>query len=961
MKLVLAALLVLAQIQLGFAQIVNTVTVTGSQNGVPVTGSATASVGVETAAPSMTVSKAGILNDDDGTPGLSAGDTISYTVTIVNTGNVSLSGISVADPSAPMTFQTGDDDSDNQIDPSEIWSYSGSYSLLQSDLDNNGGGDGDIDNTVTVSSDQLPDQSASTEVTINPAADITLEKTLDSISNPFPNRYDIEFLIQANNSGQVTLSPLQITDDLSSVLASGTLISPPTVSLSGFTGTGGVNGSYDGTTTTDLLSGDVQLAPGQTGEVRISVSIDTAGLSINATNTAIANSPQLLGPINSDDPGVTPSDPTDTNPTPVLIEDTDSDGSIDVNESTALDRDGDGVVNSQDYDPTGYLYCEGDGRILTGGSISVENLTIGGVQSGVGSSNGIVIVQDGSSGQYQFYVTQDGTYRLSVVPPAGVLPSITRLPLPTIDVTTLLPGNPGIMGAGEVGSTGLLADFSALFNPFHFEFDIELDDPVLFNNNIPMRLCGSPAITADIQILSGPILQSDGRSQINYSLTATSSGTEPVNEVRIADDLASVFGAGNFSVSSATLNSAPAGFGAAINPFFDGQADTGLLTSGGNLDPGESVTILLSVLISAPSGTYVNEMAASGLSPIDSSTVGPDLASISTDITTVSGPADLIASKTASQSTVLRGQSIGYTLVIENTQTVGRGNLEIVDQMPAGFTYIAGSARVDGTAIEPSIGSRELVWSGLSVPANGSLTITMALAAGAAATGPEFVNRVFARDEISGNIISNVGQAKVRLEIEPVFDCSDIIGRVFEDLNRDGYYQDGEPGLPGVRLATVRGLLITTDSVGRYHITCPMIPDAEIGSNFIVKLDDRTLPAGFTVTTENPRVVRLTQGRISKINFGAAPSSTFELTLDDRSFEPGTATLKRVSLEVIDQMLADLQGNDSRLKITYLDRSDGQLARERIDLVGLLVRRVWELRGNGGGLEVETQIRKPDK
>ncbi|MEM7462326.1 MAG: hypothetical protein AAF362_06550, partial [Pseudomonadota bacterium] len=608
---------------------------------------------------------------------------------------------------------------------------------------------------------------------------------------------------------------------------------------------------------------------------------------------------------------------------------------------------------------TGYFYCEGDGQIISGGSISVENLTSGGVQSGVGSSNGIVIVQDGSSGQYQFYVTETGTYRLTATPPPGVSPSVDRLPLPPLDATSLLPNNPGVLGSGELGSTGQLADFSAIFNPFHLEFDFETDDPVIFNNNIPLRLCGTPLLSADKQIVSGPTLQSDGRSLITYSLTTESTGSEQVDEIRITDDLSSVFGTGNFEVSTVSLNSAPAGFGAAINPFFNGESDIGLLTSGGDLAPGESVTIYLTLLVSAPSGTFTNQMNASGLSPIDSSVVGPATDDIAVDITTVSGPADLQASKTASQSTVLRGQSIGYTLVIENTQDVGRGNLEIVDQMPAGFTYIADSARVDGVAIEPDVGKRELSWSGLSVAANGTLTITMSLAAGAAATGPEFVNRVFARDEISGEIISNVGEAVVRLEIEPVFDCSDIIGRVFEDVNRDGYYQDGEPGLPGVRLATVAGLLVTTDSVGRYHITCPMIPDAEIGSNFIIKLDNRTLPTGYTVTTENPRVVRLTQGRLSKINFGAAPLSTFELTLDDRSFEPGTATLKRVSLEVIDQMIADLGGSQSRLKITYLDRQGGQLARERIDLVGLLVRRVWELRGNDAGLEIETQILKP--
>ena len=45
-----------------------------------------------------------------------------------------------------------------------------------------------------------------------------------------------------------------------------------------------------------------------------------------------------------------------------------------------------------------------------------------------------------------------------------------------------------------------------------------------------------------------------------------------------------------------------------------------------------------------------------------------------------------------------------------------------------------------------------------------------------------------------------------------------MIGKVFEDLDGDGYQDQGEPGLPGVRVATATGLLITTDEYGRYHI-----------------------------------------------------------------------------------------------------------------------------------------------
>jgi len=77
-----------------------------------------------------------------------------------------------------------------------------------------------------------------------------------------------------------------------------------------------------------------------------------------------------------------------------------------------------------------------------------------------------------------------------------------------------------------------------------------------------------------------------------------------------------------------------------------------------------------------------------------------------------------------------------------------------------------------------------------------------------------------------------------------------------------------EEGIPGVRLATVDGLLIETDGYGRYHL-----PDVDggrrgMGKNFILKVDAATLPTGATFTTENPRVLRLTGAALNKINFG---------------------------------------------------------------------------------------------
>src|SRR5690606_10498842 len=163
---------------------------------------------------------------------------------------------------------------------------------------------------------------------------------------------------------------------------------------------------------------------------------------------------------------------------------------------------------------------------------------------------------------------------------------------------------------------------------------------------------------------------------------------------------------------------------------------------------------------------------------------------------------------------------------------------------------------------------------------------------------------------------------------EPVFDCGDIVGKVFDDLNRNGYQDDGEPGLPGVRIATVRGSLVTTDKHGRVHGACADLPDNRIGSNFIMKLDTRTLPAGCRLTTENPRVIRLTAGKMSKLNFGASIGRVVRLDLTDAAFEPATATLKPKWQKGIDRLIEALESEPSTLRIGYGAASDAKLARK---------------------------------
>ncbi|MBT9549783.1 MAG: putative Ig domain-containing protein [Hydrogenophaga sp.] len=87
-----------------------------------------------------------------------------------------------------------------------------------------------------------------------------------------------------------------------------------------------------------------------------------------------------------------------------------------------------------------------------------------------------------------------------------------------------------------------------------------------------------------------------------------------------------------------------------------------------------------------------------------------------------------------------------------------------------------------------------------------------------------------------------------------------------------------ELGLPGVRLASPEGLVVQTDSYGRFHLEGIDAAARIRGRNFVLKLDPVSLPQGARVTTENPLVRRLTGGLMVRFDFGvgfdnAAPAA----------------------------------------------------------------------------------------
>ncbi|MYM61754.1 isopeptide-forming domain-containing fimbrial protein [Pseudomaricurvus sp. HS19] len=313
--------------------------------------------------------------------------------------------------------------------------------------------------------------------------------------------------------------------------------------------------------------------------------------------------------------------------------------------------------------------------------------------------------------------------------------------------------------------------------------------------------------------------------------------------------------------------------------------------------------------------------------------------------------------KVAGKVTVSRGDLVPYTIIVNNSYLSALQDLTLVDTFPPGFKYVEGSARLNGVKTEPALIGGQLRWDGISLSASGESRLELLFIPGAGVVEGEYINRAHIESTISGQALSNTASAAVRVVPDPTLDCSDIYGKVFDDVNFNGYPDAGERGIPNARVVSARGLLITADEHGRFHLTCAAIPDELRGSNFILKLDERSLPSGYRVTSENPRVIRLTRGKAAKFNFGATMHRVVRLDVAAGVFEPDSTEIRMQWLPRLQLLIAELQKAPSVLRVSYLaDVESERLVKKRVAVLKELINDQWQEIDCCYVLDVETEI-----
>ena len=169
-----------------------------------------ASESVERAAPSASLAKNQTSGPD---PVTAAGQVIGYTILASNTGNVPLTGPSLADTlpngaAGTPTFAGGDTDGDGAIDVGETWTYSISYTVTQADID----AGASLVNTASLDASELGAPVSGDETTgLTSSSSILLSKNVDDDSAVTAGQ-TLTYTYDVTNTGNQTLTGVAVAD-----------------------------------------------------------------------------------------------------------------------------------------------------------------------------------------------------------------------------------------------------------------------------------------------------------------------------------------------------------------------------------------------------------------------------------------------------------------------------------------------------------------------------------------------------------------------------------------------------------------------------------------------------------------------------------------------------------------------------------------------------------------------------
>ncbi|MGL4642077.1 MAG: hypothetical protein ACRCVB_03250, partial [Cetobacterium sp.] len=193
---------------------------------------------------------------------------------------------------------------------------------------------------------------------------------------------------------------------------------------------------------------------------------------------------------------------------------------------------------------------------------------------------------------------------------------------------------------------------------------------------------------------------------------------------------------------------------------------------------------------------------------------------------------------TSTKSEIKIGEVVGFTVSVENRDNKTYENLSLKNITPRGFRYL----------------EDELEKFSLTPNQKYSKTFYMKATVGASVGKNIFQSSVSSRN----NKISNIGETSVEVKADSLLNTATIIGKVIDEKT--------DKGIPYAVVYTPGGIVVQADDEGRFHLPDQWV-DKKFGENFLLKLDENSLPSGSVVKSENPMVKRITPYSLTKFNF----------------------------------------------------------------------------------------------
>ncbi len=677
-----------------------------------------------TAAPSVELAKTGALDldvvDPDGIA--NAGDKINYTFSVTNTGNVTLTNVTISDTVGGITL-TGSPIASLAPGATDDDTYTGTYTLTQADVDA-----GTFTNTANVTAtpptgDNVTDTDDDTQ-DLPPVPSISLIKagTLDLGANSQADAGDqVTYAFTVENTGNVTLSDITIDDIIPGVSFTGGPISLDPGESDGDTFTGSYtltqddvdSGSFTNTATvtgttpkgaevTDSDDDSQSMEPAPSIELLKTGSIDVgsngrvdAGETIDYVFTVTNTGNVTLTDITLDDTvgGITITGGPIATLAPGASDNHTFSGSYPL---TQDDIDAGTYTNTATVSGTtpagGSVSDEDDDTQDLGADRTIQLEKTGTLNMDVVAPNDHA--DPGDTITYEFVITNIGNVTLTDV---TVTDSTTGVTLEGSPITSLAPG-------GEDNST-----YSATYTITQDDVDLgtftneasvtaqaptgeevtDTDDDMQELGDIPRiglrkRVSGTP--TEDPE--------NPGNWLVTFELLVRNLGNVTLTGIQITDDLAAAFPAedATFSVESLTSDDL------AVNPAFDGVLDLNLLDGTDSLAFEEQGTVDMVVrVIPITGGPFNNSAEASGTPP-----VGDPVTAVSHDDFDPDDPDDGTpfdfgpylfdppsVTKVVNDSRLPR---LRWKLVLINNSNVVNTTASMSDPISKGTTYISTGA-----------------------------------------------------------------------------------------------------------------------------------------------------------------------------------------------------------------------------------------------------------------------------